>query len=93
MHLQDDLRYDEPPDWYFPVRQSLGAVLLSAGRPTEAEAVYREDLQRNPENGWSLYGLCQSLELQGKRKEAAAVEARFKKAWVKADVQLTASRF
>lgn len=92
-HLEDGLRYDEPPDWYFPVRQSLGAVLLTAGRAAEAEAVYREDLQRNPENGWSLYGLRQSLEAQGRKEEAAAVSARFDRAWAKADVQLTASRF
>jgi tetratricopeptide (TPR) repeat protein len=58
---QDELRYEEPPSWYYPVRQSLGAVLLKAGRAAEAEAVYREDLKRNPENGWSLYGLTQSL--------------------------------
>lgn len=50
----DRLRYDEPPDWAYPVRHSLGAALLASGRPAEAEAVYREDLKRNPNNGWSL---------------------------------------
>lgn len=93
VRLEDGLRYDEPPDWYFPVRQSLGAVLLTAGRAAEAETIYREDLQRNPENGWSLYGLRQSLQAQGRKEEAAAVAARFDRAWAKADVQLTASRF
>jgi tetratricopeptide (TPR) repeat protein len=93
VRLQDNLRYMEPPPWYYPVRQSLGAVLLKAGRPAEAEAVYREDLRRNPENGWSLYGLAQSLRAEHKNAEAAKVEARFGKAWAKADVQLSASRF
>jgi tetratricopeptide (TPR) repeat protein len=90
---QDALRYEEPPAWYYPVRQSLGAVLLKAGRATEAEAVYREDLRRNPENGWSLYGLTQSLRAQKKAEEAAAVDQRFREAWARADVKLTASRF
>ena len=90
---QDELRYEEPPAWYYPVRQSLGAVLLKAGRATEAEAVYREDLRRNPENGWSLYGLTQSLQAQKKKEEAATANQRFRKAWAQADVKLTASRF
>ncbi|MBI4553803.1 MAG: hypothetical protein HY710_16170 [Candidatus Latescibacteria bacterium] len=93
IHLQDGLRYNEPPDWYYPVRQSLGAVLLAAGRATEAEAVYREDLKQNPDNGWSLYGLLQCLRARKAVQEAAAVEQRFKKAWARADVTLTASRF
>ncbi len=91
--LQDALRYNEPQDWYYPVRHSLGAVLLSAGRAADAEAVYREDLKRNPENGWALYGLGQSLRAQQKSEEAAAVEERFRKAWSRGDVTLTASRF
>jgi tetratricopeptide (TPR) repeat protein len=93
VHLQDTLRYMEPPPWYYPVRQSLGAVLLTAGRPAQAAAVYREDLRRNPENGWSLYGLAQSLRAEHKNAEAAAVDARFRTAWARADVQLNASRF
>jgi len=93
VRMQDNLRYMEPPPWYFPVRQSLGAVLLKAGRAAEAEAVYRADLQRNPENGWSLYGLAQSLRAQKKTVESAAVEKRFHKAWAQADVKLVASRF
>ena len=90
---QDSHWFTEPPPWYFPVRQSLGAVLLQAGRPGEAEQVYREDLRRNPGNGWSLYGLAASLRAQGKAAEAAQVDESFRKAWAQADVTLTASRF
>jgi tetratricopeptide (TPR) repeat protein len=91
--LQDGLTYIEPPDWHYPVRQSLGAVLLEAGRPLEAEVVYWEDLRRNQENGWSLFGLMQALEAQGKNEQAKAIRERFQKAWRRADVTLTASRF
>ena len=91
--LEDNLIYNEPPDWHVPVRQSLGAVLLEAERPAEAEAIYRQDLNQNSENGWSLFGLLQSLQAQGKAEQAAAIEARFRKAWNRADVSLTASRF
>jgi tetratricopeptide (TPR) repeat protein len=90
--MQDAQRYFEPPAWHYPVRQALGAVLLDAGRANDAEVVYREDLRRNPENGWSLFGLKKSLEAQKKTDEAAAVEARFRRAWSRADVTLTASR-
>ena len=93
VRLQDALKYEEPPPWYFPVRQSLGAVLVAAGRAADAEQVYRKDLQQNPHNGWSLYGLTQSLRAQKKARDAAAVEKRFRKAWARADVKLTASRF
>jgi tetratricopeptide (TPR) repeat protein len=92
VRIQDGLRYMEPPPWYYPVRQSLGAVLLSAGRAKEAEAVYREDLRRNPENGWSLYGLARALRAEKQSARAAAVEARFRRAWSHADVELTSSR-
>jgi len=91
--LEDALVYIEPPDWYLPTRQVLGAVLLQAGRAAEAEAVYWEDLRRYPHNGWSLFGLAQSLRKQGKNEEAALAEQRFQKAWAQADVKLTASRF
>jgi tetratricopeptide (TPR) repeat protein len=91
--LEDNLIYNEPPDWHVPVRQSLGAVLLDAGRFAEAEAVYWEDLRQNRENGWSLFGLMQSLRAQGKEEQAVMVEKRFRKAWKRADVTLTASRF
>ena len=88
---EDALHYDEPPGWILPVRHSLGANLMQAGRFAEAEQVYRDDLARLPENGWSLFGLARSLELQHKNDEAAAVEARFQKIWSKADVQITNS--
>jgi len=87
------LRYDEPPAWFLPVRQQLGAVLLAAGRVKAAEAAYREDLARNPENGWSLFGLSRCLRARRADAEAAAVEQRFRKAWARSDVTLSASRF
>ena len=91
--LEDNLIYNEPPDWHVPVRQSLGAVLLAAGRPAEAESIYWQDLSRNPDNGWSLFGLMQSLRAQGKTEQVAVIEERFRKTWNLADVTLTASRF
>jgi tetratricopeptide (TPR) repeat protein len=90
---QDTHWFTEPPPWYFPIRQSLGAVLLQAGRPADAEVVYREDLKRNPGNGWSLFGLSQSLGAQGKMPEAGRADELFRRAWASADVQITASRF
>jgi tetratricopeptide (TPR) repeat protein len=86
--LQDALRYDEPPDWIQPVRHTLGAVLLRANRPADAEKVYREDLAQYPENGWSLYGLSRALRKQSKGAEASAVDARFAKAWSGADIKI-----
>ncbi len=93
VRLEDALVYTEPAEFHYPPRQALGAVLLAANRAPEAETVYWEDLRRNRENGWSLYGLMQALKAQGKNDDAALIEARFKKAWARADVQLTASRF
>ena len=93
MKIEDDQLYTEPPDWYYPIRHSLAAVLLRAGRAVEAERLYREDLKRFPENGWSLFGLAQALRAQGKTSEAADVDTRFAHAWAGADVTLTASRF
>ena len=90
--IEDRIPYDEPPGWHAPVRQTLGAVLLDARRPAEAENVYREELRRNPGNGWSLFGLAQSLRALGKRDEAAKVQGEFAAAWSNADVRLTASR-
>ena len=75
------------------MRHTLGAVLLQAGKASEAEQVYRDDLERNRENGWALFGLMQSLESQKKSDELSIVAARFRKAWARADVTLTASRF
>jgi tetratricopeptide (TPR) repeat protein len=93
VRLEDSLRYNEPPDWYFPVRHYLGAMLLDAGRPDEAEVVFAADLRRNPENGYSLLGLQQSLEKQGEREDARTVEKRFNRAWAGATHSLTSSRF
>lgn len=90
--IEDGIPYDEPPGWHAPVRHSLGAVLLAAGRPVDAEKVYREELRRNPGNGWSLFGLAQSLKAQRKAAEAREVERRFAEAWQHADITLTASR-
>jgi tetratricopeptide (TPR) repeat protein len=88
VRIEDTLRYDEPPDWIQPVRHTLGAVLLSANRPAEAEQVYRTDLERFPENGWSLFGLKQSLQAQGKKAEVAQAAVRFARAWATADVKI-----
>lgn len=90
---EDSLLYSEPPDWPNPPRHNLGAVLLEAGRAADAERVYREDLTRHRNNGWSLYGLAKSLEAQGRRDEAAEARKQFLVAWSKADIELTASRF
>jgi tetratricopeptide (TPR) repeat protein len=90
--IEDTIPYDEPPGWHAPVRQSLGQVLLAAGKPVEAEAVYREELRRNPENGWSLKGLEQSLTAQRKDGEAREIKQRFAAAWQNADVALEGSR-
>ncbi|HKQ97468.1 MAG TPA: hypothetical protein VJV75_06315 [Candidatus Polarisedimenticolia bacterium] len=90
---EDQLHYDEPPDWILPVRHALGAALLEAGRAVEAEKVYREDLRRLPDNGWSLFGLTRSLALQGKTREAKEVQARFDEVWSGADVTLKSSCF
>ena len=83
---EDALVYGEPPDWTVPVRQELGRVLLAAGRAAEAEQAFREDLERFPENGWSLAGLAQALRALGKAEEADAIAARFTIAWSTADV-------
>ena len=90
--LEDALVYTEPEEWHYPPRQALGAELLAAGRPREAEVVYWQDLRKHPENGWSLYGLAQAQAAQGKAAQAADTRARFEKAWSQADIQLTASR-
>ena len=89
IRYEDALIYTEPHDWHAPVRQDLGHVLLAAGRPDEAEVVFWEDLRRFPENGWSLRGLVQALQAQGKKDDAALAQARLEKAWKNADVQRT----
>jgi tetratricopeptide (TPR) repeat protein len=93
VRLEDSLVYTEPSEFHLPPRLALGAVLLQAGRAAEAETVYWEDLRRNRENGWALFGLLQALRAQNKSADAALTESRFKAAWSRADVTLTASRF
>lgn len=89
--VQDSLTYDEPPPWYYPVRQSLGAALMADGRAQEAETAYREDLERFPDNGWSLAGLARALESQGRIDEATEVRDRLARAWSGADRQVLAA--
>ena len=91
--LEDLNNYTEPPDWAQPIRHYLGATLLEAGRPEEAEAVYRRDLRWNHNNGWSLFGLQQALAAQDRTAEAEQVKNEFIKAWGYADVTLTSSHF
>ena len=89
--LEEGLNYDEPPGWMQPVRHALGALLLADQRHAEAEAVYRADLKRHPNNAWSLLGLQQSLGLQGKVKEADDLNTEVQQAWARADVKPVAS--
>lgn len=91
MIAEDGLLYQEPPDWYYPVRETLGNILLKAGRNAEAEKAFRDDLTMYPENGWSLGGLYRALKAQGKTKEAEAVRIRFEKAFAEADANLKTS--
>ncbi|HYM27960.1 MAG TPA: hypothetical protein VET66_07405, partial [Steroidobacteraceae bacterium] len=90
---EDALAYNEPADWYFPTRHLLGAQLLIAGRAAEAEGVYREDLRRNPHNGWALYGLAAALKREGRAAAAARTRGEAEAAWKHADLQLPGSAF
>ena len=90
---EDALRYSEPPDWIHPIRHALGANLLAVGRPADAEKVYRESLARLPNDGWSLFGLSQSLQQQGKASAAAPFTTRFAQVWQHADTKITSSCF
>jgi len=87
--LEDGFAYNEPADWFYPMRHYLGAALLDAKKPKEAEAVFRQDLKQNPDNGWGLYGLSVSLAAQGKKDEAAATRQKFEAVWKDADIKLT----
>ena len=91
--VEDQILYNEPPLWYYPVRESLGQAYLAAGRAADAERVYQEDLKLFPGNVWSLRGLAAAQKVQGKTAEAAKTEAALKQAAAKSDVTLTASRF
>jgi tetratricopeptide (TPR) repeat protein len=89
----DSLEYDEPEDWIVPLRHVLGAILLEAGRPAEAEVAYRGDLDAHPANGWALLGLARALEAQRRTDEAAVIMEQFRDAWARSDVYLRGSRF
>jgi len=93
VRIEDALLYQEPETWHHPVRQVLGQVLFDAGRFAEAAQVYRDDLAKYPENGWSLYGLHAALTQMGEDVEALEVADRLKKAFRDADIDLSASRF
>ncbi len=90
---QDALPYTEPPFWYYPTRQSLGKAMLLAGDAAGAEAVFRRDLEIYKHNGWSMFGLIQSLKVQNKTAEAEELQHHFDAVWAQADVELTSSRF
>jgi hypothetical protein len=81
VELQDSLKYSEPEDWFFPVRESLGAVLLMNGDATGAEKVFRADLDRHPRNPRSLFGLEQALKVQKRDYDAAFVQKQFQESW------------
>jgi tetratricopeptide (TPR) repeat protein len=85
---QDQLLYDEPPDWYFDTRESLGGMLLQVGDTQAAERVFRESLAKNPRNPRSLFGLAESLKLQGRDYDASWIRKQFETAWQGADVSL-----
>jgi tetratricopeptide (TPR) repeat protein len=89
--MQDSLPYTEPPFWYYPTRQSLGAALLASDRVAEAQAVFERDLEQYPMNGWSMFGLAEALRRQGDDAGAGKVAARFETVWQFADVELTSS--
>ncbi|MGH7586753.1 MAG: hypothetical protein ACREMH_10930, partial [Gemmatimonadales bacterium] len=91
--IEDQILYNEPPLWYYPVRESLGQAYLAAGRAADAERVYQEDLKLFPGNVWSLRGLAAAQTVQGKTAEAAKTGAALKQAAAKSDVTLSASRF
>ena len=88
VEYEDQLTYTEPAAWYIPTRQNLGAILLKANKYADAEAVYKQDLEKLRQNGWSLIGLHNSLELQGKTEEAKAIKKEFDKAWADADINI-----
>jgi hypothetical protein len=87
--LQDALVYDEPPAWNYPVRESLGAALVRAGRAAEAEKVFREGLRRSPRNAWMIFGLIESMKAQKKSEGLPELQAELDAAWAKSDVKLS----
>jgi tetratricopeptide (TPR) repeat protein len=91
--LEDKIAYDEPSNWFFPVRHVLGAELLHAGLASEAEGVYREELRIHPRDGWALRGLAQALANEGRHAEARAANVQFHRAWSHATITINASAF
>jgi tetratricopeptide (TPR) repeat protein len=91
--MEDGLAYSEPADWFYPLRHYLGAVLIEAKKMSDAESVYRQDLEKNPKNGWALFGLWRCLKAQGRKQDAAQVEKEFRSAWKRADIRLARSAF
>jgi tetratricopeptide (TPR) repeat protein len=91
--IQDSLKYGEPPDWFFPVRESLGAALLVNGNAAEAEKVFRADLEHNPRNPRSLFGLRESLKAQKRNYDAQFVDKQFQDAWKEPGIVLKVEDF
>jgi tetratricopeptide (TPR) repeat protein len=89
----DELPYDEPPVWFYPVRESLGATLIAAGRAQDAERAFRDDLAKHPRNPRSLFGLQAALAKQGRESEAILVQGQFEATWKNADTKLTLDDF
>jgi len=88
VEVEDSLNYDEPEDWYIPVRESLGGILIISGNYAEAERVFRAELKRHQRNGRALFGLMESLKAQSKTNAAQFVQREFEAAWKNADVKL-----
>ena len=88
---EDSLAYDEPPQWFHPVRESFGGYLLRRGNYVDAEGIFRNDLERNKHSGRSLFGLMESLKAQKRSAAAAAVQREFETAWKNADTKLSIS--
>lgn len=91
--LEDKLAYNEPEDVFFPARHLLGAALLDAGRGSEAEAVFREDLKRHPKNGWALTGLKSALAAQKRSDEIGSIDLQLRDAWANADRKIERAAF
>ena len=91
VEIEDLNNYTEPPDWAQPMRHYLGAALLKSNKPEEAEIVYRRDLRWNQNNGWSLFGLYQSLKMQGKASESEEIYKKWTESWKLSDIDIQAS--
>jgi tetratricopeptide (TPR) repeat protein len=88
LEAEDSLNYDEPEDWYIPVRESLGGALMLKGDYYDAERVFRRELEKHPRSGRALFGLLESLRSQGKKQAAELVQREFEAAWKNADTKL-----